>query len=165
MKKITLIALAALITSCHSTDFQKIEKLEAQIEKQQELLEKMYKPGFGDLMGGLQHHHSKLWFAGINENWELADFAMHELEEIVEDIKTIHGDRDEAEYLFIIEPALDSLDEAVDSQNLDHFKTGYLGLTNACNTCHIATGYEFILIQTPTSPTYTNQDYSKKIRS
>ena len=150
--------------SCSSKYEKKIQELQNQLQNQQELLKNTYKPGFGDLMGGLQNHHNKLWFAGTNENWELADFALHELEEIVEDIKTIHADRKETQSIFIIEPALEAMDEAVDNQNLSQFKEEYINLTNACNTCHKATGYEFISIQTPTLPSYTNQDFSRLIK-
>src|SRR5690625_5306750 len=101
MKKLAILALSAFMISCNSTDSQHIQELKSQIEKQQEFLDNIYKPGFGDLMGGLQNHHNKLWFAGTNENWELADFALHELEEIVEDIKTIHADRKETQSIFI----------------------------------------------------------------
>ena len=115
-------------------------------------------------MGGLQNHHNKLWFAGTNENWELADFALHEIEEIVEDIKMLHANREETQSIFIIEPALEAMDEAVDNQNLSQFKEEYINLTNACNTCHKATGYEFISIKTPTLPSYSNQDFSRLIK-
>lgn len=164
MKKLTILALSAFMISCNSTDSQQIQELQTQIEKQQELLDNIYKPGFGDLMGGLQNHHNKLWFAGTNENWELADFALHEIEEIVEDIKMLHANREETQSIFIIEPALEAMDEAVDNQNLSQFKEEYINLTNACNTCHKATGYEFISIQTPTLPSYTNQDFSRLIK-
>lgn len=164
MRKLTIILIAFFMISCSSKYEKKIQELQNQLQNQQELLKNTYKPGFGDLMGGLQNHHNKLWFAGTNENWELADFALHELEEIVEDIKTIHADRKETQSIFIIEPALEAMDEAVDNQNLNQFKEQYINLTNACNTCHKATGFEFISIKTPTLPSYSNQDFSRLIK-
>ena len=164
MRKLTIILIAFFMISCSSKYENKIQELQNQLQNQQELLKNTYKPGFGDLMGGLQNHHNKLWFAGTNENWELADFALHEIEEIVEDIKMLHANREETQSIFIIEPALEAMDEAVDNQNLSQFKEEYINLTNACNTCHKATGYEFISIQTPTLPSYTNQDFSKHIK-
>mgnify|MGYP001064792036 CR=1 FL=1 len=164
MRKLTIILIAFFMISCSSKYEKKIQELQNQLQNQQELLKNTYKPGFGDLMGGLQNHHNKLWFAGTNENWELADFALHEIEEIVEDIKMLHANREETQSIFIIEPALEAMDEAVDNQNLSQFKEEYINLTNACNTCHKATGYEFISIQTPTLPSYTNQDFSRLIK-
>lgn len=164
MRKLTIILIAFFMISCSSKYENQIQELQNQLQNQQELLKNTYKPGFGDLMGGLQNHHNKLWFAGTNENWELADFALHEIEEIVEDIKMLHANREETQSIFIIEPALEAMDEAVDNQNLSQFKEEYINLTNACNTCHKATGYEFISIQTPTLPSYTNQDFSRLIK-
>lgn len=164
MRKLTIILITFFMISCSSKYEKKIQELQNQLQNQQELLKNTYKPGFGDLMGGLQNHHNKLWFAGTNENWELADFALHEIEEIVEDIKMLHANREETQSIFIIEPALEAMDEAVDNQNLSQFKEEYINLTNACNTCHKATGYEFISIQTPTLPSYTNQDFSRLIK-
>lgn len=164
MRKLTIILITFFMISCSSKYENKIQELQNQLQNQQELLKNTYKPGFGDLMGGLQNHHNKLWFAGTNENWELADFALHEIEEIVEDIKMLHANREETQSIFIIEPALEAMDEAVDNQNLSQFKEEYINLTNACNTCHKATGYEFISIQTPTLPSYTNQDFSRLIK-
>lgn len=164
MRKLTIILITFFMISCSSKYENQIQELQNQLQNQQELLKNTYKPGFGDLMGGLQNHHNKLWFAGTNENWELADFALHEIEEIVEDIKMLHANREETQSIFIIEPALEAMDEAVDNQNLSQFKEEYINLTNACNTCHKATGYEFISIQTPTLPSYTNQDFSRLIK-
>ena len=35
-------------------------------------------PGFEEFMSNIQAHHAKLWFAGQNHNWKLADFEIHE---------------------------------------------------------------------------------------
>src|SRR5690625_7671340 len=110
-------------------------------------------------MGGLQNHHNKLWFAGTNENWELADFALHEIEEIVEDIKMLHANREETQSIFIIEPALEAMDEAVDNQNLSQFKEEYINLTKSYNNCHKSCGYIFNTYITPTYPSYHNHYY------
>lgn len=118
-----------------------------------------YVPGIGDLMGKLQLHHNKLWFAGINENWPLAEFALHELEESVEDLQTFHADREELQTLAMILPPLELMHETIDNQNLEEFKSGYLTLTNTCNSCHDVSGFDFIEIATPTSPVMTNQVY------
>ncbi len=40
-----------------------------------------YAPGLGEIMGGIQTHHAKLWYAGINDNWKLAQYEIDELKE------------------------------------------------------------------------------------
>lgn len=119
-----------------------------------------YKPGFGDLMGSVQIHHNKLWFAGVNNNWPLAEFALHEIEEIFEDMSTYHADEPEVEVLPMIHPALEAMHQAIDERDPEKFKEGYLILSSTCNACHAATGYEFIKIIVPTTPAFSNQDFS-----
>ena len=43
------------------------DSLTARLNK---MMEK-YAPGLGEIMGGIQTHHAKLWFAGVNNNWKL----------------------------------------------------------------------------------------------
>src|SRR5690625_6455832 len=120
MRKLTIILITFFMISCSSKYEKKIQELQNELQNQQELLKNTYKPGFGDLMGGLQNHHNKLWFAGTNENWELADFALHEIEEIVEDIKMLHANREETQSIFIIEP-----DRKSTRLNSSHVATSY----------------------------------------
>ena len=89
-KLLAPMALVLLLSACNSS--KSTEALEKQIQSLQRELENTYKPGFGDLMGSIQIRHDKLWFAGINQNWDLADFAVHELEEVFED-KYFHDKR------------------------------------------------------------------------
>ncbi|GGW61102.1 hypothetical protein DFQ11_102594 [Winogradskyella epiphytica] len=118
-----------------------------------------YKPGLGDFMETLQYHHSKLWFAGKNENWKLADFEIHELMETVEDIETFHAGRKDIEMINMIKPALDSVNNAIAQQNTDVFESSFSFLTNTCNQCHQATGYEFNRVKTPETSPFSNQDF------
>src|SRR5690242_21228542 len=37
-----------------------------------------YEPGLGEIMGGIQTHHAKLWYAAINDNWDLAQYRSEE---------------------------------------------------------------------------------------
>lgn len=149
-----------LLTAC--TQENSSEKaLQSQIDSLQIQLDNAYKPGFGDFMGSIQNHHNKLWFAGFNENWELAAFEIHELEELFDDIKTIYPDRVETQSISVIGPGLIAVNNAIKQQNKEEFKQGYTTLTNACNTCHQATEHDFIKITEPTSPSYSNQDYTR----
>jgi hypothetical protein len=151
-----------LLTAC--TQENNIEKaLQSQIDSLQIQLDNAYKPGFGDFMGSIQNHHNKLWFAGFNENWELAAFEIHELEELFEDIKTLYPDRDETQTIPMIEPGLVAVNNAIKKQNIEEFKQGYITLTNSCNTCHQANKHDFIKIIVPTSPSYSNQDYKRNM--
>ncbi|MBI2430285.1 MAG: hypothetical protein HYV29_16090, partial [Ignavibacteriales bacterium] len=95
-----------------------------------------YKPGFGELMSNVQVHHAKLWFAGKNNNWELAAFELHEIEESIEAIQKYQKERKESAALPIIVPALDDVKKAVQQQDTKLFLQTYNALTNTCNICH-----------------------------
>jgi len=46
-------------------------------------------------MSGVQAHHSKLWSAGQNQNWKLADFEIHEIMEAIDNIQKYQSERKE----------------------------------------------------------------------
>jgi len=158
------LVLIGLLTACTKSNNGE-QALQNQIDSLKTKLENAYKPGFGDFMGKVQTRHSKLWFAGVNENWELAEFEMHELEEVIEDIRTVYPNREKTQSLPIIEPSLETVNNAIKQRDAEVFKKGYLTLTNACNSCHQATKVEFIKIKTPTIPPHSNQDFMKLVNN
>ncbi len=156
MRQVFILCFATLLFGCQQNT-ENIKGLQDQIDKLEDKLSNTYKPGFGDFMGTIQAHHSKLWFAGINENWKLADFEVHEIEESFEAIEKYHAGRSETELVPIIYPALDSVSVAIEQKNLDQFKSSYNLLTNTCTICHRKTDHEFIKITIPTLQEFGNQ--------
>src|SRR5690625_617869 len=150
-----LLGLSIVTVGCNQSNSNDAY-FENQIKELEKKIENAYTPGFGDFMGSIQNHHNKLWFAGINENWELAAFEIHELEEIFEDIENTYPDRDETEFIPMIHPGLEAVEKAVSEQNSDIFKSSYHALTNVFNTCHKATEQKFINITIHTSPSLKN---------
>lgn len=122
-------------------------------------LKEKYKPGLGEIMSGIQMHHAKLWFAGINNNWKLAVYETGEIKEMLEWAKEIETDRPEVKDIPMIYPALDSISAAVEQQNSKLFKSSFLLLTNTCNNCHTAHHFEFNTITIPATPPVTNQAF------
>jgi len=118
-----------------------------------------YKPGFGELMSTIQVHHAKLWFAGQNKNWKLTNFEIHEINEALEDIHKYQTERKESKMIGMINPALDSVNNAIQQKSFGLFKSAYTLLTNTCNDCHRVTEHEFIGIKIPNSTTFSNQDF------
>lgn len=131
---------------------QKIDSLEQQLAN-------AYKPGLGEFMTAIQEHHAKLWFAGQNENWKLADFEMKEIGESITDIKQFNQDRKEIEKIGILQPALDSVAAALSAKDKNRFITGFKLLTNSCNNCHKANDFEFNVVKIPESQTFSNQEF------
>ena len=133
--------------------------MQLKIDSLQKQLDKTYRPGLGEFMLGIQSHHAKLWFAGQNQNWPLADFEVHEILESLDDIRQFCKDRPEVQAIGMINPPLDSVVNAVQQKNLLLFKSSFILLTNTCNNCHKATQHGFNIVTIPTNLPVVNQDF------
>jgi hypothetical protein len=118
-----------------------------------------YAPGLGEIMGGIQTHHAKLWYAGIKDNWKLAQYEIDELKERFEQARTVETDRPEVKMIPMMYPSIDSIKAAIIHKNLAQFKSGFQLLTASCNSCHSANNFEFNIITIPTAPPVSNQDF------
>lgn len=127
-------------------------------------LEARFTPGLHTLMGEVGERHATLWFAGNAENWPLADYQLHEMEELVGDIEALHPVYDGIPVAELLgettEPALGELADAVDSGDREGFVRSFDQLTQACNGCHIASDRAAIRIVRPASPPVTNLDFA-----
>lgn len=156
MKTIPLFALLIVFASCGQGSNP---QLQAKIDSLQQKLNNTYKPGLGEFMLGIQEHHAKLWFAGINKNWMLADFEVHEIGETLDDIKLYCTDRPEVKSITMIDPAIAGISKAISNGDEEAFKRGFTTLTTACNTCHKNNQHGFNEIVIPTTPPVTNQQF------
>lgn len=162
MKKIIpIILLLFIIASCNQ-QVDKTNVLQTRIDSLENKLSETYKPGFGEFMGNIQIHHAKLWFAGVNENWKLADFEMNEIKENLEEIQLYCADRTETKSIGMINAAMDSLNNAILKKNKEMFQRNYSNLTNTCNSCHQVTNHEYNVIIIPKTPPFSNQDFRIK---
>jgi hypothetical protein len=158
MKPLTLLCLSLITLSCNQKSNNN-QQLQARIDSLEKKLVNTYKPGLGEFMSGIQVHHAKLWFAGQNQNWELADFELHEIMEALDDIKTFNTDRPEIKSLTMIYPPLDSLNKSVQQKNSASFKSNFVLLTTTCNNCHRDTDHGFNVIKIPDTPPFSNQEF------
>lgn len=157
MLPIALGLIGMLFNSCNQQ--QTADKANDNLAAQLQELKEKYRPGLGEYMIGIQLHHSKLWYAGINKNWKLADYETGEIKESFESIKEVETDRPEVKTIGIIEPALSKLSEAIAHKDEQEFKDSYALLTASCNNCHITNHFEFNVIITPTAQPVNNQDF------
>jgi hypothetical protein len=124
---------------------------------------KPYVIGMGEIMGQNQMRHAKLWFAGTDGNWPLAQYEVDELHEGFDDVKGFHPTFKKMATApmideFVAQP-LAELDKAVKDKNSAEFTTGFDDLTMGCNGCHKQVGFGFNVIKRPTSPPFTNQEF------
>ena len=126
----------------------------------------LYKPGMGDLMSALQLRHAKLWYAGRAENWPLAAFELHEIEETLERIERWHPKEDGLPVAPALEgflrPAHRVLEASVANEDRGAFEAAFDDLTQGCNACHQAMKHEFIVIQRPTREPVSNQAWASE---
>jgi len=158
MKLLIVFIMTSILIACDNPNDQK-EKMQATIDSLQKQLNETYKPGLGEFMSGIQTHHAKLWFAGINQNWRLADFEVNEIKESLEDIQKFCIDRPEVKSIGMISQPIDSVNNAIQQKNLQLFTNSFTLLTNTCNNCHKATEHGFNVVTIPVSPPVTNQDF------
>jgi hypothetical protein len=160
---VALVALLApLLAACQPAPPEDTARA-ADLEALEARLTERFTPGLHSLMMEVEHRHAALWFAGDAGNWPLSDYVLHEFEELVGDIETLHPTYDDipvAEMLAeMTTPAVENLEAAVDAGDRDAFAAAYDQLTMACNACHVASDRAAIVIQRPTSPPLTNLRY------
>jgi hypothetical protein len=123
-----------------------------------------YKPGLGEFMTATQLRHAKLWFAGKDNNWDLAAYEIDEIKEGLEDAARLHPTVDGVPVAEMIKtiliPRIEQLETAVKAKNSSRFIAAFDELTNGCNSCHAGASKPFIHIQRPTEPPLTNQSFA-----
>jgi hypothetical protein len=156
--KCYLLFIFSILLSCNSHQ-KEIAQLNSRIDSLESQSKNIYHPGLGEMMSAIQIHHNKLWFAGKNTNWDLADFEIHEISETVDDIVKFQQDRKETKAIGMIRPALDSVTNAIAHKDPIAFQRSYSVLTNTCNTCHKAVQFGFNVVKIPETPPFSNQDF------
>ncbi|WP_370088843.1 hypothetical protein [Ekhidna sp.] len=147
MKYVSLLFLAALLFSCSQKEQKKEVKEYPVIET----------------MGYYQRFSQKLYLAGTNQNWELADFYTHELEEVTENLiasDVIHDNfnlSNLSEAMLL--PKIEKVEEAIRQKNEVLFLENYELMISSCNLCHNATKHKFIKITIPNDSSIWNQDF------
>ena len=124
--------------------------------------------GLGEIMMTVQMRHGKLWFAAVNQNWDLAKYELDELKEAYEDVVNLYPTHKKVPQPLttlvptIITPALNRIEKTIDAKDSKEFVSAYDGLTAACNGCHEAASMGFNVIKRPDVPPFSNQDFTPK---
>lgn len=165
MIKFILSSIAVSLIFMGCTQSENTLQLQSKIKSLEKDIEDL-KPGLGDIMSSIQTHHAKLYFAGKNENWDLAKFEYHEIKEGFEGAIRWHARIDDvseptSQLIKMTDTGMQELESAIEKKNKDQFMLAHKSLTNACNSCHAAAAHPFIVIQEPKSLSITNQKFEK----
>jgi len=127
---------------------------------------KTYVPGLEQFMNVILMEHNKLWFAAKARNWRLAEYLLGEIKEVMGDVQDLvptFKNLPLADMLdAVITKEIAALEKTIEAKDYKAFVSGYDKLTQACNACHQGTQNEFIVIERPTRPVFTNQVYDRR---
>ncbi len=118
-------------------------------------------------MNFTQMRHAKLWFAGQEQNWQLARYELDELQEGFDDVVRFHpSHKDSPLPLTLLVPKImtqpmDDLRAAITAHDNRSFVAAYDGLTAGCNSCHQATNFGFNVVKRPSGASwFSNQAFA-----
>ena len=127
---------------------------------------KTYLPGIEQFMNVIQSEHAKLWYAGQARNWELAAYQLGEIKEIMGDVQEIYSKFKDLPFADMLDKVITgeiaALEKAIEKKDANAFRAGFAKLTDACNSCHTATGMGFVVIKTPSQPAFFNQEFAPR---
>ena len=126
-----------------------------------------YRPGLGELMNFTQIRHAKLWFAGQEQNWQLAQYEVDELQEGFDDVVKFHPlHKDSPLPLSLLVPKImtqpmGDLRSAIGTHDKQAFVAAYDELTAGCNSCHQAANFGFNVVKRPSDASwFANQAFT-----
>ena len=114
-----------------------------------------------EIMGKIQFRHIKLWEAIKHRNWELLDYELGQIKDSFGNAVILYRNIP-VEFIAAAGKPLGDMQKAPKAKDSSQLERGYTELTAACNNCHKAAGAGFIVIKTPASSPFSDQDFSTK---
>lgn len=125
------------------------------------------KPGPGEIMGVIEQHHAKLYYAGTRQDWPLAAYELNEIQESLDDAMQLYPDKfkNVSVPLPQIIPSMTrgsiaGVRQAIQEKDEKSFVQAYQTLSKSCSSCHAAENHPFIKIQTPAAGMFSDQDFA-----
>jgi len=124
------------------------------------------KPGLGEIMGVIQQHHAKLYYAGVKANWPLAGYELDEIQESLDDAMKFYPKfKDVQAPLTELIPSMtkasiEQVRAAIVQKNEKTFVQAFSALSASCSSCHAAANHPFIKIQIPSDAMFSNQKFA-----
>jgi hypothetical protein len=111
----------------------------------------------------VQPRHIKILLAGHEQNWVLAQYELHELQEAFDRVVRVWprykglplGGMVDA----IAKGPMDEIGKAIGAKDEVAFDAGYEKLTEGCNACHQAANVGHVVIKVPNASSFPDQDF------
>lgn len=107
-----------------------------------------YVPPLNLLMVAAQLSHFKLWYAGVVQNWPLANYELAQIRTSIDRAQRLYPNNVKSN-MKAMTPATDQVENAIKAKDGLDFSKAYSNLTAECNSCHEATGFGFIRLRVP----------------
>ncbi len=117
-----------------------------------------------DIMSITQFRHLKLGYAGQVANWPLARYEMTLMRQSFSIAVHAYPKVGRVDFAELVKskstPALDEIERTIAARNSQGFALAFQKLTEACNSCHRAAGFGFVVMRVPTLSPFSNQVFS-----
>lgn len=154
------LVLALVLFNERSEMNTRIITLEVQVQVALESAQ----PDLVEVMGRMQVYSNKLWFAAQSGNELLTRFYLHEIEELMEAIAEADVSKNDHDVSALMLQMGLSTVEGLEASGVlwevSTYEEGYQTLMNACNGCHIVSGYGMLEMTIPSTPMLDGQRYS-----
>lgn len=148
MRSIIFYVLAsALIASCNQkTRNEGLTWLNLSDNDKFKVIEKQFR-GFDKTMMEVGYRYNELYWAGEDENWELAKYHLEKIEHSIKLGTERRPKRKEnAQVIF---PILSELNSHASSKNKKLFRENFKVLSKTCNACHHAENVSYFNVEMP----------------
>jgi hypothetical protein len=139
--------------------------LEAKVADLEKAIDDL-KPGLGEIMGVIQQHHAKLYYAGTKANWPLADYELGEIQESLDNAMKFYPKFKQVPVPLTelipttMKASLAQVRAAIEQKNEKSFVQAFGALSVSCSNCHQAASHPFVKIQAPTAAMFSNQQFA-----
>lgn len=104
--------------------------------------------GFSRTMTETGYRYQELYWAGMDENWQYAEYQREHIEEALEDGFVRRPDREASAQQFM-NVALTEMKEVIEAGNKEKFLENFTRFTASCNTCHAMEDVAFMVVKIP----------------
>lgn len=104
--------------------------------------------GFSSTMREVAYRYNELYWAGMDENWEYAEYQREHIMEALEQGLVRRPEREASAQQFV-STALPEMKEVIQMASKERFLENFTLFTASCNTCHAMEEIAFMTVKIP----------------